>query len=232
MLVLRPDLIPTAPALPRRALEGERWYETPEGELVPSVTTVLSATKEPEDCLGLALWRAEIGLEAAEAYTAQRAAEGEAFHAEVEALLCDPFADLAAPPPGSAFLESARPFLGLIEEALAVELRVWHRAGFAGTLDLLAQIRRRGLVLIDWKSTLYPKRREWVRDYELQAAAYVGAARGLFKLDIREALLVLACPGRRADLVWIDFDRLRLLWGGFLARLELFNQKRESGEWP
>lgn len=208
----------------RIEVDGARWYRTPGGDF-PSVTTILEATKSREDCLALAQWRARIGIEEALRYTAIRAAEGEAFHLEVEEYL----GSGEEPAEPSAFFESARSFLSVIEP-LEIEARVWHRAGFGGTLDLLGVAGGKRLLLADWKSSRYVKQRGWIRDYELQIAAYRKGAEELTGYEIEEAAIVIAVPGERAGIHWLDASRLDLLWGGFLGRLELFNKQREQGE--
>jgi genome maintenance exonuclease 1 len=48
-------------ALERATVDGSRKYATPDGEKLPSVTTILDATKSEESKQALANWRKRVG---------------------------------------------------------------------------------------------------------------------------------------------------------------------------
>ena len=58
--------------LTRNSVNGKRLYNTPTGAL-PSVTTILSATKPEKDRLGLENWRKAIGEQRADAICSEAA---------------------------------------------------------------------------------------------------------------------------------------------------------------
>jgi hypothetical protein len=60
---------------------GKRHYETPDGRQVPSVTTVLSATK---DMTHLHAWRKRVGAEKAQQITTESANIGTVMHNSLE----------------------------------------------------------------------------------------------------------------------------------------------------
>ena len=221
VLILRPDLIPPAfvSSAERVDLPEGRFYQSWLGTRLPSVTTVLGATKAERDRRGLARWVERVGAEEARAHTARRCEEGTEFHKEIEDLLSDPFADLGNPPPGSPFLESCRGFLAAIEEVVAVELPVISVWGYAGTLDLLARVKGRGLCVCDWKSTLYRKREEWIGDYLVQVSAYAKAVETQFMVEIDAGVVVLAEPGAPAMIRFVEAEELELGFSEFTLRL-------------
>ena len=62
----------------------KRVYRTPDGEHLPSVTTILSATK---DMTALNEWRNRIGHDKAQQITTEAAGVGTAMHANLERFL-------------------------------------------------------------------------------------------------------------------------------------------------
>ena len=67
--------------LARVTKNHKRHYETPDGRQVPSVTTVLSATK---DMTHLLAWRKRIGVEKAQQITTESANIGTVMHSSLE----------------------------------------------------------------------------------------------------------------------------------------------------
>lgn len=209
----------------RFELQGDRFYRTPVG-VCPSVTTVLAATKPEEDVAGLAAWRAEVGDEEADRIETEARERGTALHARIEEWATDPFREPEpAADPLDPWWSSVVRALALVEEPLLVEAPVWHaEAGFAGTIDLLARIRGGRLCLFDWKTARRGKRRDWIRDYEIQVAAYAGAIRRLYGVDLSTACVVVAYADGPADLFWLDLDDLRSGWADFVPRLRAWKK--------
>ena len=67
--------------LARVTKNHKRHYETPDGRQVPSVTTVLSATK---DMTHLHAWRKRVGAEKAQQITTESANIGTVMHRSLE----------------------------------------------------------------------------------------------------------------------------------------------------
>ena len=67
--------------LSKTARDGKRHYQTPDGRTVPSVTTVLSATK---DMTHLHAWRKRVGVENAQRITTESANIGTVMHSSLE----------------------------------------------------------------------------------------------------------------------------------------------------
>ena len=67
--------------LARVTKDKKRHYETPDGRQVPSVTTVLSATK---DMTHLHAWRKRVGAEKAQQITTESANIGTVMHRSLE----------------------------------------------------------------------------------------------------------------------------------------------------
>jgi len=163
------DLI-DLPSLVR--IDGEiRHYETPTGEKYPSVTTVLSKTK---DQTFLHAWRQRIGEDAAAKITAQAGRRGTATH-----LLCEKFVlnepiDLKQEMPLSVHL--FKQLEGVLKENVN-NVRVSegslfsHKLKVAGSVDLIANWRNHAAI-IDFKTSRKNKRKDWIEDYFMQCAMY------------------------------------------------------------
>ena len=70
--------------LKRQSVDGKRLYENPWGNPVPSVTTILDATKPAEKRKALANWKKRVGKEEAQRITTEAANVGTVMHAILE----------------------------------------------------------------------------------------------------------------------------------------------------
>jgi len=153
-------------------IDGEqRHYQTPTGQKYPSVTTVLSKTK---DQTFLHAWRQRIGEDAAAKITAQAGRRGTATH-----LLCEKFVlnepiDLKQEMPLSVHL--FKQLEGVLTENVN-NVRVSegslfsHKLKVAGSVDLIANWRNHAAI-IDFKTSRKNKRKDWIEDYFMQCAMY------------------------------------------------------------
>ena len=64
----------------RTSIEGKRHYLTPDGNAVPSVTTILDITKPAEKKRALAEWKKRVGTERAQQITTEAANRGTRMH--------------------------------------------------------------------------------------------------------------------------------------------------------
>ena len=71
-------------AVPRVTLEGKRFYATPDGNNLPSVTTILDKTKSEESKEALNRWRKSVGHERAQQITTEAANRGTRMHTYLE----------------------------------------------------------------------------------------------------------------------------------------------------
>lgn len=198
-------------------VQGRRHYVTPHGRL-PSVTTILSATKPAKDREGLARWRNKVGQAEAAKITSDAAARGTTLHGMVETYLRDgtegegPWWRSVA-----SFVRSVdrtRPYL--IEHPVASSL------GYAGCLDFLGFCGDEETI-VDWKTSRKRKRRDWIADYEMQAAAYAGAVnlarRAAGVPLVQRAAIVIGYEDALADVFVLVHADLVKAWQGFSGRL-------------
>ena len=60
----------------RKTIEGKRHYSTPDGSAVPSVTTILDATKPEEKKQALRNWKKRVGEKKAQQIVTEAAGRG------------------------------------------------------------------------------------------------------------------------------------------------------------
>jgi hypothetical protein len=162
-----------------------RHYEF-DGRLLPSVTTILQATKSARDTEALATWADSIGQDQAEQIRNEAAQRGTNLHSLIELYLTgyDPstLEETAHAQGILPWWSSVQTALNRIKSVQLIEQAVHHPLYcYAGSLDLLAGVEftdpltkatSERTVLVDWKTSGKTKKREWLGDYTLQLAAY------------------------------------------------------------
>ena len=71
-------------ALTRESVNGQRLYATPDGQKLPSVTTILDRTKPAEKRLALENWKRRVGHDKAQQITTEAANRGTRMHNYLE----------------------------------------------------------------------------------------------------------------------------------------------------
>lgn len=148
--------------------EGRR-YKTPNGDLYPSVTTVLGSIPNPY----LTEWIKKVGKEESERIANAAANRGTKIHNWCESYLksiefkISPFDHEA----GDMF-KNMVPELNKFQQIHALETRLWSdRLRVAGTVDCIAKISDH-MYVVDFKTSRAYKSREDIPSYFMQTAAY------------------------------------------------------------
>jgi hypothetical protein len=194
-----------------------RLYLTPDGESLPSVTTVLSKTKDKS---GLDRWRKRVGEKTAEKIIADSARIGTALHLYIEHYVNGHgYKDLTDVGKKAQTMAQVIIDEGLkdVTEIWGSEVHLYYPGKYAGTTDMVGLYKGRPAI-IDFKQTNKPKKREWVQDYLMQLAAYAHAHNNLFNTEIDQGV-VLMCS---RDLL---FQRFELTGENFTRALDSFMKK-------
>ena len=194
-----------------------RLYLTPDGESLPSVTTVLSKTKDKS---GLDRWRNRVGEKTAEKIIADSARIGTALHLYIEHYVNGHgYKDLTDVGKKAKTMAQVIIDEGLkdVTEIWGSEVHLYYPGKYAGTTDMVGLYKGRPAI-IDFKQTNKPKKREWVQDYLMQLAAYAHAHNHLFNTEIDQGV-VLMCS---RDLL---FQRFELTGENFTRALDSFMKK-------
>lgn len=182
-------------SLKRTTVDGSRRYATPDGEHLPSVTTILDATKSEESRKSLANWRKRTGYERAQQITTEAANRGTKMHSFLEYYIRD----------GEIKKEPDNPFhrpswymaqqvidngLKKCQEFWGIEVPLYFPKIYAGTTDCVG-IHNNQTSIIDFKQTNKPKKREWIEDYFLQLVAYALAHNEVYNTTINRGVVMM-----------------------------------------
>ena len=204
--------------------EGDgRLYLTPDGEALPSVTTILSKTK---DKTFLKQWRAKVGEKKAEEIIKSAGQIGTALHLYIERFVNgDKYKDLT-----KIGIQAEKMAQKIIDEAFADITEIWgsevhlyYPGRYAGTTDMIGVYKGRPTI-IDFKQTNRPKKREWIQDYLMQLSAYAVAHNKLFNTEIDQGVVLMCSRDltfQRFELLGENFTRA---CDAFMKKLDLYNE--------
>ena len=115
--------------------DGKRYYVTPEGNRLPSVTTVLGALKKQE----IMAWRKRVGEEAANAISRKASGRGTNVHTLCERYLNnEKLGDIM--PDAREMFNDLVPYLDKIDNIHYQECALWSKQlGMAGRVDCIAE---------------------------------------------------------------------------------------------
>lgn len=202
--------------------DGPRVYLTPAGHKVPSVTTVLSGTK---DMSFLVKWKERIGEHRANEIVQRSSKYGNTVHQNLEDYIMED-----AEPKGNIFVKHMtnkiiRNGLSKVDEIWGCEVKVYAENLYAGTTDAVG-LHEGVPAIIDFKNSRTFRKEEWIADYKLQVVAYALAHNEMHGTDIKRGVIMLACQtGEYQE--WIvegeDFDKAALEWA---QRLEQYFEQK------
>lgn len=217
----------------RVSKNGKRYYKSPGGEDLVSVTTILGATETKEKKQVLENWRIRVGHKEAEQITQAAADRGTSMHEYLEQFC---LTDSLPPAPVKREMKPREYILssrghkmadivvkeGLkdLQECWAVEAPLYYSGLYAGTTDLCG-VYENEPAIVDFKQSNKSKKREWIVDYEIQTVAYGIAHNNMFGTNIKKGVILMCCQdltfqkfiieGNRfaevADLWWDKVDK-------------------------
>lgn len=200
---------------------GKQYYVSAAGARLPSVTTILNATKPPEDWDRLMNWKQRVGVEQAAQITQTASRRGTGTHRHIQRYLEGKA--VSCPESIRPYWDSVQPVLTSVEAVRLVEGIVVHDdLGYGGIVDCVASYE--GVPCIcEWKTANKPKRSlDHLYDYPLQIAAYWGAVNRLYDLDIQHALLAIALPDLPAEVFWFEQDAIAHYWQQWETRVKTY----------
>lgn len=147
-----------------------RKYRTPEGINLPSITTVLSILSRDS----IAAWRKRVGEAEANRISHRASTRGTKVHEIIEKYIDnkEDYKDGYTPDIVSSFLDVKSILDDRIGRVYAQEAPLYsNHLGVAGRVDCVAEFDGK-LSIIDFKTSLKPKRKDWVKNYFMQESAY------------------------------------------------------------
>lgn len=215
--------------LRKETINGSRKYITPDGFAVPSVTTILDATKSEESKKALQEWRKRVGEEKAKQITTEAAGRGTRMHKWLENHVKT--GDAGQPGTNPYSIQSHNMAKTIIEKGLSncqefwgTEVSLYFPEVYAGTTDLVG-IHNNAEAIMDHKQTNKPKKREWIDDYFIQLAAYATAHNETHGTNIRKGVIFMCSADNNYQEFIIEgqeFDHWTTVW---FQRLEQYYTK-------
>jgi len=185
----------TYPASTRSTVEGLRTYDVNE-EKLPSVTTILGATKSQDAIDSINRWKAKVGEEAATRIRDTAASRGTNMHLHLERHVTGE-GHLDLTPEGKIAKAMADTIIAKgfndLQEIWGSEVTLFYPGLYAGATDLVGTYDYEDSI-IDFKQSNKPKRREWVEDYFMQLAAYAMAHNQVYKTEITQGVILMCTP--------------------------------------
>ena len=201
---------------------GKRVYEISSYRL-PSVTTILGATKNTEF---LTKWKAKVGEQEADRIKNVSSARGTSMHKFLESHVTgigyDDLTELGcqARPMAEKIVEVG---LAPVEEYYGSEVTLHYPGLYAGQTDLVCN--HNGMeTVVDFKQANRPKKKEWIEDYYLQIAAYAMAHDYVYGSKIQQGVIMVCTPDLYYQEFKVEGPELRSWKHKFLKRLDMFHE--------
>jgi genome maintenance exonuclease 1 len=177
--------------LEKKEQNGIRLYNLPNGDWVPSITSVTSFYNRQI----FAKWRERVGLEEANRITKKATARGTDFHQVCQDYLENKELDWNNYQPMTKFMFfHAKPYLDKINNIHAIERTLYSEyLGLAGRVDCIAEYDGE-LAVIDFKTSEKIKPEEWIENYFVQETFYAAAYYELTDIVPVKLITIMVTP--------------------------------------
>ena len=204
--------------------DGFRKYLFGE-EKLPSVTSILQATKSEEDKASLENWKQRVGYTQANKIKTEASTRGTFMHSYIEDFLRGRI--------NESFFESNEQYKnmakeiiekginGRLEEIYGMEETLYYPKQYAGTADMIAVYEGKNVV-IDFKQSNKPKKIDYIQDYFLQLGAYTLAHDVVYGTKMKAGIILLCTKDILFQEFKIDGAELEMYQNLFLGRVKKF----------
>ena len=181
--------------LNRESVEGKRLYATPDGQKLPSVTTILDKTKPYEKVQALLNWKKAVGEVKAQEIVTEAASRGTRMHKYIEdyittGVLNDPGTNPYSIQSHKMAKHIIEHVLKNVNEVWGVEVGLYYPGLYAGSTDCVG-LHSNDPAIMDHKQTNKPKKEEWIEDYYLQMVAYALAHNEVHGTNIQKGVVFM-----------------------------------------
>ena len=170
--------------------DNAHFYQTPNGEIYPSITTILQNTMSNEKKESLQNWKEQ---EIASEYITQEAAIiGTETHKLIENHINEVRQTDEVRLLSVAHFNNLIPFLQKINDVHGTELRVYSDVmKLAGTSDCIANYDGE-LSIIDYKTKRSNQKEEWMTDHFIQGTAYSQMFKELTGIEVKQVVILVS----------------------------------------
>ena len=178
--------------LEKKETNGIRLYNLPNGDWVPSITSVTSFYNRQI----FVEWRKKVGNEEADRITKKATTRGTDFHEVAQDYLLNKELDWNNYLPASKFMfYHLKPELDKINNIHAIERTLYSEyLGLAGRVDCIAEYEGE-LAVIDFKTSEKIKPEKWIENYFVQEMFYAAAYYELTGIPIKKLITLMVTPG-------------------------------------
>jgi len=206
--------------------DGLRKYFLNDSKL-PSVTSILQATKSEEEKASLENWKKRVGYAEANKIKNEASNRGTSMHSYLE--------DFLKGRANESFFESNEKYKNMAKEIIekgirgkleviyGMESTLHYPNKYAGTADLIG-IYQGKEAIIDFKQANKPKKVDYIQDYFLQLGAYTLAHNVVYKTNITLGVVLLCTVDNLFQDFKIQEEELMMYQNLFLGRLKKFNK--------
>ena len=196
-------------------------------EKLPSVTSILQATKSEEDKAAIKNWVSRVGSTEANRIKNEASNRGTSMHSYIENFLKGRI--------NESFFESNEQYKnmakeiiekgikGKLEEIYGMETTLYYPEKYAGTADLIG-VYEGHQSIIDFKQSNKPKKIDYIQDYLLQLGAYTLAHNVVYESNITSGVILLCTVDNLFQDFKIQGPELLMYQNLFLGRLKKFNE--------
>ncbi len=214
------------PKSSRSIEDGVRKYLFGE-EKLPSVTSILQATKSEEDKAALENWKHRVGVQQANKIKTEASNRGTSMHSYIEDFLRGRI--------NESFFESNEQYKnmakeiidkgikGKLEEIYGMETALYYPEKYGGTADLIGIYEGKQCCL-DFKQSNRLKKEEYIQDYFLQLGAYTLAHNVVYKTNITLGAILLCTVDNFYQEFKIEGSELLMYQNLFLERVKKFKE--------
>jgi len=177
------------------SVEGTRLSATPDGNKLPSVTTILDKTKPFEKVQALLNWKKAVGEAKAQEIVTEAASRGTRMHKYIEdyitsGVLNDPGTNPYSVQSHKMAKHIIENGLKNVNEVWGVEVGLYYPGLYAGSTDCVG-LHLNDPAIMDHKQTNKPKKEEWIEDYYLQMVAYALAHNKVHGTNIQKGVVFM-----------------------------------------
>ena len=212
------------PKSTRSIEDGYRKYYLGE-EKLPSVTTILSATKSEEEKAAIKNWQERVGFKEANRIKTEASSRGTSMHSYIEDYLRGRI--------NESFFESNEQYKNMakeiiekgvnnkLDEIYGMEETIYYPEQYAGTADLIGIYQGKD-VIIDFKQSNKPKKTEYIQDYFLQLGAYTLAHDVVHGTKMKAGIILLCTKDILFQEFKIEGAELEMYQNLFMGRVKKF----------
>jgi CRISPR/Cas system-associated exonuclease Cas4 (RecB family) len=206
----------------RKNVDGQRYYVNSNGDPVPSVTSILSKTK---DMTALNAWKKRVGAAEAQRIVTESANLGTIMHKHLESYI-----EGVERPSGTnqVYVQAKQLSETVIEHGLKNVDEVWgietHLAFpglYGGTADLIC-VHEGEPAIGDFKTSRKFKKKEWIDDYFMQASAYALAHNEVYGTNIQKGVIFMVTHDNQYQQFVVEGNEFQTFTDNWLDRVETY----------